>query len=131
MAAGVEGRPPLIDHRIVELMFSLSPKYRINGRSQKYLLKKAMEGYLPKEIIYRPKAPFGAPLRSWVKCPLAEMIDDLLNPVALKERGLYNGDTVWELIQNDRKGKEDNAQLIWTILSREIWFRTFIDRKPI
>jgi len=131
MAASVEGRPPLIDHRIVEYMFKLPAKFRINGRTQKYLLKKAMEEYLPREIIYRPKAPFGAPLRAWVKGPLRKMIDDLLDPKALKERGLYHPDTVWELIQNDRKGKEDNAHLIWTILSREIWFRTFIDRKPI
>lgn len=131
MAAGVEGRPPLIDHRIVEFMFSLPLEYRINGRSQKYLLKKSMEGYLPKEIIYWPKAPFGAPLRSWVRGPLREMIDDLLNPASLRKRDLYNPDTVWELIQDDRRGKEDNAHLIWTILSREIWFRTFIDNQAI
>ena len=127
MAAGVEGRPPLIDHRIVEYMFKLKSKYRINGKTQKYLLKKSMESYLTKEIIYRPKAPFGAPLRSWIRGPLSEMIDDLLNPTALNNRGLYNSKTVWQLIKNNRKGKEDNAQLIWTILNREIWFRKFID----
>ena len=131
MAASVEGRPPLLDHRIVEHMFKLPAKYRINGRIQKYLLKKSMENYLPKEIIYRPKAPFGAPLRSWIKGALSEMIDDLLNPTAVNNRGLYNSKTVWQLIQNDRKGKEDNAQLIWTILNREIWFRKFIDGKSI
>ena len=131
MAASVEGRPPLLDHRIVEFMFGLHPRHRINGKTQKYLLKKAMEGYIPRDIIYRPKAPFGSPLRSWIRGSLQEMIDDLLNPMSLKQRGFYNPDKVWNLIQNDRKGREDNAQLIWTILSNEIWFRTFIDNQPI
>lgn len=125
MAAGVESRPPLVDHRIVEFMFSLAPEFRIKGVTQKYLLKKAMEGTLPKNIIYRPKAPFGSPLRSWIRGPLSEMVDDLLNPSILKKRGLYRSDVVWKKIKADREGKEDNAHLIWTILTTELWFRTF------
>lgn len=125
MAASVETRPPLIDHRIVEFMFKLPPRYRISGTNQKYLLKKVMQSYLPKDIIHRPKVPFGAPLRSWIRGPLKEMIDDLLNPTAIKSRGLYDPNTVWRLIQDDRKGLEDNAHLIWTLLCREIWFQEF------
>lgn len=127
MAVGVEGRSPLIEYKIVEFMFGLHSRYRINGKIQKYLLKKAMEDYLPSEILHRPKAPFGSPLRSWVRGSLKEMIDDILNPSALKNRGLYNPNTVWNLIQDDRNGKEDYAHLVWTILCRELWFRTFID----
>jgi len=127
MAAGVEGRPPLVDHRIVEFMFSLPPKYRINGWTQKYLLKKSAESLLPKRIIKRPKAPFGAPLRSWIRGDLKEMVDDILSPSSLKARGLFNPDTVRKLIDVDREGKADNALLIWSILTREMWFRTFID----
>jgi len=71
MAASVEARPPLIDHRIVEFAFTLPPKFRIRGNVQKYLLKKVAERYLPREIVYRPKAPFASPLRSWIRGPLA------------------------------------------------------------
>jgi asparagine synthase (glutamine-hydrolysing) len=127
MAASVEGRPPLIDHRIVEFMFSLPPRQRIRGWKQKYLLKKSAEGLLPDRIINRPKAPFGAPLRSWIRRDLREMVDDVLSPSAMKNRGLFNPETVRKLIQADQEGKEDNALLIWSILTREIWFRTFID----
>lgn len=127
MAASVEGRPPLIDHRIVEFMFSLPPHYRIRGWRQKYLLKKCAEGFLPSRIIDRPKAPFGAPLRSWIRRDLKEMVDDVLSPSALKNRGLFNPGTVRKLIHADREGKEDNALLIWSILTREMWLRTFID----
>jgi len=127
MAASIEGRPPLVDYRIVEFMFSLQPHFRIRGWKQKYLLKKCAEGLLPDRIINRPKAPFGAPLRSWIRRDLREMVDDVLSTSALKNRGLFNPVTVRKLIQSDREGKEDNALLIWSILTRELWFRTFID----
>lgn len=125
MAAGVESRPPLTDHKIVEFMFSVPPKLRIKGLTQKYLLKKVAEKYLPKEIIYRPKAPFGAPLRSWIRGPLSEMVNDYLSPASLQKRGIYNSKYVMEKIQNDKNGKEDNALLIWTLLCNEIWINTF------
>lgn len=128
MAVGVESRPPLTDHRIVEFMFSLYPQLRIRGITQKYLLKKAAERYLPKEIVYRPKAPFGAPLRAWIRGPLSEMIEDYLSPYTLKKRGIYNPQFVWKKIQNDKKGIEDNAHLIWTLLCNEIWLRTFFSK---
>lgn len=125
MAASVESRPPLTDHRLVEFMFSLPPNYRINGNQQKYLMKKVAERYLPKSIVHRPKAPFGSPLRAWIRGPLAPMVDDLLSEERIKARGLYTPTYVSSLIDNDRRGVEDNAMLIWTLLTNEMWFQTF------
>lgn len=130
MAASVEGRPPLTDHRIVEFMFKVAPSLRIKRLTQKYLLKKVAEKYLPKSIVYRPKAPFGVPLRSWIRRDLREMVDDLLTPSNLKKRGLYNADYVAQIIRQDREGKEDHSLLIWQVLTSEIWFRSFFD-KPL
>lgn len=127
MAASVESRPPLTDHRIVEFMFTLPPQFRIRSNIQKYLLKKVAEKYLPKEIVHRPKASFGTPLRSWIRGPLKEMIDDYLSFESIKRRGLYNPDYVKTKIQLDRTGKEDNAHLIWQLLTNEVWFRTFFE----
>lgn len=128
MAVGVEGRPPLTDHRIVEFMFKVPSSLRIKRITQKYLLKKVGEKYLPRSIVYRPKAPFGAPLRSWIRRDLKEMVDDLLTPANLKKRRLYNSDYVAKIIKQDREGKEDYSILIWQILTSEIWFRTFFDQ---
>src|SRR5207302_8597207 len=86
MAAGVESRPPLIDHRLVEYMFTLPPRLRIHHSVQKFLLKRVAERYLPKEVVHRPKAPFGSPLRAWIRGPLAEMVGDLLSEEAVKAR---------------------------------------------
>ena len=125
MAASVECRPPLTDHRIVEFMFTLSEDYRIKNFNQKYLLKKVSENYLPKEIIYRPKAPFSAPLRSWLKGPLKEMVNDLLSEKTIKERGFYNYQFAKKVIENNNKGLQDNSQIIWRMITNELWFRTF------
>jgi asparagine synthase (glutamine-hydrolysing) len=125
MAASVESRPPLIDHRIVEFMFSVPPRERIHGATQKYLLKKVAQKYLPDNIIYRPKAPFASPLRSWVRGPLATMVGDLLSEQSLRNRGLYDPAYVAGLIARDKSGLEDNSYQIWTMLTTEIWFRTF------
>lgn len=128
MTASIESRPPLLDHRIVEFMFSLQPKYRINRRSQKYLLKKVSEKYLPQLIINRPKAPFASPLRSWLKGPLRQMTDDLLSEHEIKKRGLWNYRVVEKLIKDDRNGREDNAFFIYQLLTLQIWFKTFFDK---
>jgi asparagine synthase (glutamine-hydrolysing) len=127
MAAGVEGRPPLIDHRVVELAFTLPDHLRIRRGVQKVALKRVAERYLPRSIVHRPKAPFGSPLRAWIRGPLAEMVGDLLSDDALKRRGLYRPERVRQLVDGDRSGQEDNAHVIWTLLTNEIWHRTFLD----
>jgi asparagine synthase (glutamine-hydrolysing) len=125
MAASIESRPPLIDHRIVEFMFSVPPRERIHRVTQKHLLKKVAAKYLPDNIIKRPKAPFASPLRSWVRGPLSTMIADLLSEQSLRARGLYDPAYVSGLITRDKQGLEDNAYQIWTLLTNEVWFRTF------
>lgn len=129
MAASVETRPPLTDYRLVEKMFTLPPEQRIRGQTQKWLLKKVAERYLPAEIVHRPKAPFNAPLRAWMRGPLAPMVDELLSETALRRRGFYEPSAARSLIEMDRRGIEDNGMVIWTMLTTELWFRTFIDAR--
>jgi asparagine synthase (glutamine-hydrolysing) len=89
------------------------------------LLKKAAGRYLPDKIICRPKPPFALPLRSWVRSPLSTMVADLLSEQSLRARGLYDPDCVACLMARDKQGLEDNAYQTWTLLTNEIWFRTF------
>jgi asparagine synthase (glutamine-hydrolysing) len=131
MAASIETRPPLTDYRIVEKMFTLPPEARVRGSTQKWLLKAISEKYLPKQIVHRPKAPFNAPLRAWMRGPLASMVDELLSEPSLRGRGFYEPAAARRLIDSDRRGFEDNAMVIWTMLTTELWFRTFIDQKPV
>lgn len=134
MAASVEVRPPLLAHRIAEFAFSLPPYQKIMNFAQKYVLKRAMKDILPRVIIRRPKAPFGAPLRSWITRDLNPLIEELVSEKVIKKRGYLNYHYVKKIIDENRTGKEDNALRIWAFLTIEIWFRTFIDNdgsKPI
>jgi asparagine synthase (glutamine-hydrolysing) len=131
MAAGIETRPPMTDHRVVEFMFTLPPKYRVRGNTQKYLLKKMAERYLPHNVIYRPKAPFATPLRAWIRGPLAPMVHDLLSESSLNNRGLYNSRYVAQLIEKNDAGIEDNAHILWTLLTHELWHRTFFSNAVV
>lgn len=130
MAASVETRPPLADFRLVEKMFTLPPSQRIRGGTQKWLLKKVSERHLPREIVHRPKAPFNAPLRAWMRGPLAPLVDELLSETSLKRRGFYEPAAVRALVDQDRCGQEDHGMVIWTLLTTELWFRTFFDGFP-
>ncbi len=127
MAASVEVRPPIIDHNIVEFAFKLPAREKIRDFRQKQVLKDAMSILLPREIINRPKAPFGAPLRSWVARDLDPLVLDLLSETRIKKRGFLNHQYVKKLINDNKSGKEDNAHRIWALLTLEIWFQTFID----
>ncbi|HKR31245.1 MAG TPA: asparagine synthase (glutamine-hydrolyzing), partial [Terriglobales bacterium] len=94
MAAGVEVRVPLLDRELVALAARLPIQYKQRGAEGKWIFKKAMEGLLPRDIIYRPKTGFGVPLRAWLRGPLQEAIRDILSPDSLRRRGWFNSDSV-------------------------------------
>ncbi|MBF0519672.1 MAG: asparagine synthase (glutamine-hydrolyzing) [Nitrospirae bacterium] len=128
MAAGVEVRVPLIDIDVVSAGFSIPIKYKQNGRTGKWIFKKAMERYLPKEIIYRPKTGFGVPLRRWLKNELRPLVDDVLSVESINKRGIFNPKEVQLLISQDRSNKLDAAYTIFSMLCIELWCRIFIDK---
>ena len=85
------------------------------------------ERYLPHDIIYRPKAAFGAPLRQWISNDLREMIDDTLSYSNLKNRGWVDPDICLKMIRDDREGKHDYSYQIYQLLTLEIWANQFLD----
>ncbi|MFH1378727.1 MAG: asparagine synthase (glutamine-hydrolyzing) [bacterium] len=128
MAASVEVRVPLLDHRLVELSASISPSLKIHAGKQKYILKKTVEKMLPHDVVWRKKAGFGAPVRAWVKdTNIKAMINEYLSPEVIKKRGLFNEKAVTNILQDNYSGKEDNALKIWQLLTVELWFKTFVD----
>jgi asparagine synthase (glutamine-hydrolysing) len=128
MAAAVEVRVPFVDHEVVSFAASLPSSYHLRGITQKYLLKKVALRYLPRDIVYRPKAPFGAPLRSWMHRGLSTLVDDLLSEASIRTRGLFKPAPVRRMITDNRAGKHDYGHRIWSLLTLEIWHRMFIDR---
>ncbi len=126
MAASVEVRVPFIDREVVNLAMTIPGNFKFRSGKSKYILKRAAEKYLPKEIIYRPKASFSAPLRAWISHDLKPMIDDLLSEKNLRDRGIFSPKYVKNLIDADRKGYQDNAYQIYQLLTLELWFRKYL-----
>jgi asparagine synthase (glutamine-hydrolysing) len=88
-----------------------------------------MEGSLPHEVIWRPKAGFGAPIRSWLAGDLKPMVEDLLSPETVRARGLFDPDEVQRIVSANSANAEDNAIRIWALLTLEIWQRTYLDNQ--
>ncbi|HTV17073.1 MAG TPA: asparagine synthase (glutamine-hydrolyzing) [Polyangiaceae bacterium] len=130
MAAGVEVRVPFLDADLVALANRLPPHVKQRGRHGKWILKRAMEPFLPGEVIHRAKAGFGAPLRRWVRGELAELVADVLSPERLRDRGLFDPPAVLQLIERNRRGEVDAAYPIFGLCCVELWCRHFVDGRP-
>ena len=128
MAVGVEVRVPFLDLELVEFAARIPARFKQRGREGKWVLKQAMEPYLPREVIYRPKTGFGAPLRRWMRHELRELLGDLLSAASLKRRGLFDPDAVQRLIAANDAGRVDASYTLLSLLCIEIWCRTFLDR---
>lgn len=123
MAASVELRVPFVDPEVFRAAFSQPAEAKIKGRTTKAVLKEAARAWLPAEIIDRPKASFGVPLRAWISRDLRQMVDDELLSGDLVRSGFLRAAAVDQLVRADRAGTSDNAKQIWQLLSLEAWCR--------
>jgi asparagine synthase (glutamine-hydrolysing) len=128
MAVGVEVRVPFLDLDLVDFAARIPVALKQRGQVGKWVLKKAMEPYLPHDVIYRPKSGFGAPLRRWMRHELRELLGDLLSVDSLKRRGLFDAAAVQRLIASNDAGKVDASYTLLSLLCIEIWCRRFVDR---
>jgi len=123
MAASVEVRVPFVDPVVAQAAFSVKGSDKVRGRQGKVALKRAAEAWLPREIVYRPKASFSAPLRAWVRTDLQEVINDQLVGGELVQSGMIRVDALRDLILQEQAGHQDNAKQIWQLLTLELWYR--------
>lgn len=129
MAVGVEVRVPFLDLDLIELAARIPDRFKQRGRVGKWVLKKAMEPHLPRDVIYRPKTGFGAPLRRWMRHELRELLGDLLSEESLRRRGLFDPRAVQRLIADNDVGRRDAAYTLLSLLCIEIWCRHFVDSR--
>jgi asparagine synthase (glutamine-hydrolysing) len=123
MATSVEVRVPFVDPVVARAAFSIAGGDKIRHRQGKIALKRAAESWLPREIVYRPKASFSAPLRAWVRNDLQELINDVLVQGELAGSGMIRAGELRRLIQEEQAGREDRAKQIWQLLTLELWYR--------
>ena len=127
MAANLEVRVPFLNQEMLELGARMPTNLKLRGLKRKYILKRAAEKLLPREVVWRKKAGFGAPIRSWLRGPLSPMVDDLLSAETVKRRGLFRPEEVKRIIERNLSGREDYHLQVFQLLNLELWQRQFID----
>ena len=127
MAVGVEVRVPFLDLDLVEFAAAIPSTLKQRGSEGKWILKKAMEPHLPKEVIYRKKSGFGAPLRRWMRGEFRELLGDVLGESSLSKRGLFDPVAVHNLIRANDQGKTDASYTLFSLMCVELWCRHFLD----
>ena len=107
MSVGLESRAPLLDHRVVQLAFSLPEHMLVRGDQTKWILRRVLDRYVPRELIDRPKAGFSVPLSQWLRGPLHDWAQHLLDPARLKAEGYLDADKIAQLWQQHQSGVFD------------------------
>jgi asparagine synthase (glutamine-hydrolysing) len=121
MAVSIEGREPLLDHRLVEFSLSLPAHLRRGHLGPKHLLKSILYRYVPRELVDRPKQGFGIPLDNWLKYDLKELVSDYLSQARIRKAGIMNANLVNQSVQRFYKGDKTLADPVWFLLAFEMW----------
>jgi asparagine synthase (glutamine-hydrolysing) len=116
MAVSLEAREPLLDHRLVEFAAKVPPELRLKGGTGKWLMKKALERHLPREILHRRKMGFVTPISAWFRGPLADEAAAVSRGSALAELGWFDEAAISRIAADHRSGKSDHGRLLWQLL---------------
>ncbi len=129
MAHSLETRVPLLDHRVVEYVNGLPPRYKMNGKRRKHIFKKIAGNLLPTEIIEKRKTGFGVPLKYWFKGNLKSHIRQILIEPRTCQRGYFNTRYIEALLEEHDRGRRDHSRLLWNLVVFELWHRLYLDEQ--
>ena len=128
MAHSLEARVPLLDHSFVEFAATIPADWKWHQGRTKHIFIKSLRGLLPDEILDRSKKGFGVPLNRWFRGPLRPLVRELLLSDSCRKRGIFNEAYLNRLITRQEQGRSLDFHM-WTLMSFELWCRTFLDRK--
>ncbi len=130
MANSLESRSPFLDHKLMEFAASIPSHLKVRGGTSKYILKRALGGFLPDSILSRPKMGFGVPIARWFRSELKGYLSDILLDGQARKREYFRQGEVEAMIARHAEGRTDESQRLWVLLNLELWHRMFIDRMP-
>lgn len=128
MANSLEARSPFLDHKLIEFAAKIPSKYKVKFNGCKWILKKALKGFLPDSILERKKMGFGVPLRHWFKGPLAPFLKETLLSAKARKRGYFRMDVVERLIKEHQNDQRDHSVRLWALLWFELWHTVYLDK---
>jgi asparagine synthase (glutamine-hydrolysing) len=121
MSVSLEGREPLLDHKIIEYVARIPNEIKYHNSDGKYILKSILYKYLPKTLIDRPKSGFAIPLESWLQNELKDLLDEFIDSNKLKKAKIYNVEYLLQLKKDLINGKNSNLSILWFVLMFEMW----------
>jgi asparagine synthase (glutamine-hydrolysing) len=128
MSVGLEGREPMLDHRLIEYLALLPSSFKIRNGVNKWLLKEVVHRYIPKELMERPKRPFIAPLAIWFREDLRELLKYYLSEESLAKTGVFFHEPILRLRNEYLKNKKVNYQKLWQILMFQLWYDRWVGK---
>jgi asparagine synthase (glutamine-hydrolysing) len=123
MATSLETRAPFLDHNIIELAWRLPLELKIKNNSGKLILRNILENYVPNSLMERPKVGFGLPLKDWLRGPLREWAEDLLDETRMTEEGFFYAAPIQSLWREHIYNQADYTEFLWSILMFQAWLR--------
>ncbi len=131
MATSVEARVPFLDHRLVEYSMTIPQQFKIKDGEPKYILKKAVEGIVPNNIIYRKKQGFAAPVNEWLRNEWSGFAESNILDSTLVQQNVLRKDFIKSMIDSHRQRKTDAGQNIWNLLNLVLWHKYWIEGKDL
>ncbi len=126
MAASIESRVPFLDHKLVEYTAKMPTKMKLRGRETKWILREAMKGILPEEILTRSKMGFPVPVGNWFRNEFRHIVEENVLSERTLQRGIFNADFVKQIVAEHNAGANHDER-IWFLVNFEMWQRRFID----
>jgi asparagine synthase (glutamine-hydrolysing) len=127
MATSVEARVPFLDRHLVEYAMGLPSDLKVNGKTGKHILKRALESILPHDLLYSKKRGFGAPVREWFRTDIGEAYSDGLLNSTIWKRDYFNRDFVERMLAEHRAEHTDWSFHLWALLNLSLWYEHWID----
>ncbi len=127
MANSLEARAPFLDHELIEYAVNIPAELKLKSMTTKYVLKKAMEGIVPNEILYREKQGFGVPIEEWINKQLRSQIYETLLEKRTIERGYFKRSYIETLLSEHSRRRRDHSHSLWVLFMLELWHRRFLD----
>jgi asparagine synthase (glutamine-hydrolysing) len=131
MSESLEARVPFLDHHLVEFTMDIPEKWKVRGGVPKYLLKKAVQGLIPDEIINRKKMGFGAPMSDWLRSDFGHAVQAAIRSSGLMRRGFFNLEYIDKLFGWHYSGRADCSIYIWNLYNCTAWYDYWVDRKKV